>query len=133
MIDERVAFGPFVFDCPNATLWEGSRLVALGSRGAALLAALVEADGGVVSRSALMDRAWPGLAVEDGNLAVQIAALRRILGTRPDGQEWIATVPRVGYRLVRAPGPHLADIGKPAIAGLSSAFAPLAPMSRTSL
>jgi TolB-like protein/Tfp pilus assembly protein PilF len=33
---------------------------------------------------------------------VQIAALRKALGTRPDGQEWIVTVPRLGYRLLRA-------------------------------
>lgn len=118
MNDHRVAFGPFVFDRSSATLWEGSRLVGLGGRGTALLTALVEADGDVVSRSALMDRAWPGMAVEDGNLAVQIAALRKVLGTRPDGEEWIATVPRVGYRLVRAVGPQEAAVDKPAIAVL---------------
>lgn len=118
MSDHRFAFGPFVFDPVSSTLWEGSTLVALGARGAALLAALLEADGGVVTRSALMERAWPGMVVEDGNLAVQIATLRKILGTRSDGQEWIATVPRVGYRLVRATGPHAADAGTPAIAVL---------------
>ena len=118
MIDHRVAFGPFVFDRTSATLWEGARLVALGVRGAALLAALLEAEGGVVTRSALMDCAWPGMAIEDGNLAVQIATLRKILGTQSDGQEWIANVPRVGYRLVRAVGPRDAAVSKPAIAVL---------------
>ena len=119
MTDHRVAFGPFVFDRTSTALWEGSKSVPLGGRGAALLSALLEADSGVVTRSALMDRAWPGIAVEDGNLAVQIAGLRKILGTRSDGQEWIATVPRVGYRLVRVPGPDAADgNGKPAIAVL---------------
>ena len=44
--------------------------------------------------------AWPGIIVEDGNLTVQIAALRKALGTAEGGQDWIATVPRVGYRLV---------------------------------
>jgi TolB-like protein len=119
MIDHRVSFGPFAFDQSSATLWEGSRLIALGVRGAALLAALVDADGAVVTRSALMEHAWPGMAVEESNLAVQIATLRKILGTRSDGEEWIATVPRVGYRLVRATGPHTADKnGKPAVAVL---------------
>jgi TolB-like protein len=119
MNDHRVAFGPFVFDRSSATLWEDSRLVALGGRGAALLAALLEADGGVVSRSDLMDRAWPGMAVEDGNLAVQVATLRKILGTRSDGQEWIATVPRVGYRLPHAGAANAPDAhGKPAVAVL---------------
>jgi TolB-like protein/Tfp pilus assembly protein PilF len=45
-----------------------------------------------------MDVAWPGVAVEESNLSVQIAALRKLLGTAHDGSEWITTVPRVGYR-----------------------------------
>ncbi|TIV64015.1 MAG: adenylate cyclase, partial [Mesorhizobium sp.] len=42
--------------------------------------------------------AWPGTAVEESNLSVQIASLRRLLGSMADSKEWIATVPRVGYR-----------------------------------
>lgn len=118
MNDHRVPFGPFVFDLSTSTLWQGSKLVTLGGRGAALLAALIEADGGVVTRSDLMDRAWPGTAVEEGNLAVQIATLRKILGTRSDGQEWITTAPRVGYCLVRHENPAGAADGKPSIAVL---------------
>ena len=45
-----------------------------------------------------MDAAWPEMAVEESNLSVQIAALRELLGPAPNGGEWIATVPRVGYR-----------------------------------
>jgi TolB-like protein/Tfp pilus assembly protein PilF len=45
-----------------------------------------------------MEAAWPGLAVEDSNLTVQIAALRRALGEVPGGESWIATLPRRGYR-----------------------------------
>jgi len=48
-----------------------------------------------------MEAGWPGTAVEEGNLTVQVAALRKALGPREDGQEWIVTVPRVGYRLLR--------------------------------
>jgi TolB-like protein len=48
-----------------------------------------------------MEAGWPGLIVEEGNLTVQIAALRKALGPREDGQDWIITVPRVGYRLLR--------------------------------
>lgn len=36
-----------------------------------------------------MDQAWPDTIVEEGNLAVQVATLHKILGTRPDGAEWI--------------------------------------------
>ena len=49
-----------------------------------------------------MDAAWPDTAVEEGNLTVQIAQLRKLLGPAADGSDWIATVPRVGYRFTGA-------------------------------
>ena len=45
-----------------------------------------------------MVAAWPGVIVEESNLSVQIATLRKCLGPATDGTDWIATVPRVGYR-----------------------------------
>ena len=47
-----------------------------------------------------MDAAWPGLAVEEGNLTVQISALRKTLADAPGGGQWIETVARRGYRFV---------------------------------
>jgi TolB-like protein len=119
MSGQRVAFGPFIFDTKDATLWRDGAPVPLGGRGAALLAALIAADGGILTRSELIDTVWPNIAVEDGNLAVQVATLRKVLGTRADGAEWIATVPRVGYRLSRdGAAQAAASDGRPAIAVL---------------
>jgi adenylate cyclase len=73
----------------------------------ALLGALIDANGAPVAKNALIEAGWPGLVVEEGNLSVQIAVLRKLMGPRPDGLDWIATVPRVGYRLIR-------EAGKPA-------------------
>ena len=47
-----------------------------------------------------MRAAWSDTAVEESNLSVQIAALRKQLGPTPDGGDWIVTIPRVGYRFV---------------------------------
>ena len=66
----------------------------------ALLRILVERAGALVSKNALMEAAWPGLAVEDSNLTVQIAALRRALREVLGGESWIVTLPRRGYRFV---------------------------------
>jgi DNA-binding winged helix-turn-helix (wHTH) protein len=96
----QISFGPFILDRSAQTLLSGGKPIALGQRGYALLEALASADGNV-SKAELIEAAWPGTTVEEGNLTVQIAALRKALGERPDGQEWIVTVPRVGYRLVR--------------------------------
>ena len=55
----------------------------------------------------LIEAAWPGQAVEDSNLTVQIAALRRALGeATPGGDRWIETMPRHGYRFI---GPVVAE------------------------
>ncbi|OWV80039.1 transcriptional regulator [Rhizobium sp. R635] len=97
---QHLAFGHFEFTAENGCLLRDSRPVAIGARGASLLAALLAAEGGVVSKSALMDAVWPGLTVEESNLSVQIAALRKLLGPAQDGSGWIVTVPRVGYRFL---------------------------------
>lgn len=96
----RFAFGPFVLDGGRETLYEHGVPVAIGRKAIALLRALVEARGDVVTKAELMEAAWPDVNVEESNLSVQIAALRRRLGTSPDNEDWIATFPRIGYRFV---------------------------------
>ena len=98
MQETRFAFGPFVLDPGAGTLLRNDDPVAVGYRGVKLLAALVGRPGEILAKAELMDAAWPGTAVEEGNLTVQIAQLRKLLGPAVDGGEWISTVPRVGYR-----------------------------------
>jgi hypothetical protein len=74
------ALGPFRLDTQDDLLLRGSEPAALGRRAIALLRALVERPGALVSKDALIEAAWPGQAVEESNLTVQIAALRRVLG-----------------------------------------------------
>src|SRR6185312_6981555 len=107
-------FGRFVLTEEGLT--RDGTTIAVGQRGLALLIAMAKADG-PVSKSDLMDAGWQGVTVEESNLTVQIAALRKSLGQRDDGQEWIVTVPRVGYRLLRtiAAAP---DAGIPTLAVL---------------
>src|SRR5262245_37204887 len=127
MTTQRLAFGAFEFFAENGCLLRDNRPLAIGSRGASLLAVLLAADGRVVTKSALMDAIWPDLAVEESNLSVQIAALRKLLGPASDGSNWIVTVPRVGYRFFRPTelrtdgsdgGGHAKAISSPAIAVL---------------
>ena len=70
------ALGPFRLDTHDAVLFRGTEPVALGRRAVALLCALVERPGALVSKDVLIEAAWPGQAVEDSNLTVQIAAVR---------------------------------------------------------
>ncbi|TIX70001.1 MAG: adenylate cyclase, partial [Mesorhizobium sp.] len=125
MQGSRFAFGPYVLDPSAGTLLRNDVPVAAGYRGLKLLAALVERPGEILAKAELMDAAWPGTAVEEGNLTVQIAQLRKLLGPAADGGDWIATVPRVGYRftgvieqLGEAKRKPLPLPGKPSIAVL---------------
>jgi len=106
-------FGPFSLDRSGKVLLRDGAPVDAGQRGIALLKALIEARGGTVTKSELLEAAWPDVVVDEGNLTVQIASLRKVLGTAPDGGEWIITVPRVGYRLAArapvTPAMHQAD------------------------
>jgi len=71
--------------------------VSLGARAFDVLAFLDTHPDRVVSKQELLAHVWDGLSVEEGNLTVQISALRKILGA-----DAIATVPGVGYKLVHA-------------------------------
>ena len=100
MATSPIAFGRFVLDPDRGTLHRDGTPVAVGQRGLVLLRVLLEAGGAVVSKETLIEAAWPNTSIEDSNLTVQVATLRKILGEQSDGEEWIRTVPRVGYRLV---------------------------------
>jgi TolB-like protein/Flp pilus assembly protein TadD len=97
--------GPFRVDAKSESLLRGAEPVALGRRAVAVLRLLVERAGEPVSRQALIEAAWPRLAIEDSNLSVQIAAVRRVLAEQADGADWIETLPRRGYRYVGPPIP----------------------------
>ena len=102
-MDARLKYGPFEFERRTQTVWrDGSALPALGMRAATLFEALLTRPGEVLTKAELMDAGWNGMAVEEGNLTVQIANLRKALGPSPAGGDWIVTVPRIGYRLVTA-------------------------------
>ena len=74
--------------------------LAMGSRALDILGLLVERPGALVSRAEIISAVWPETVVEESNLNVQIAALRRVLdGGRADSS-CIQTVPGRGYRFI---------------------------------
>ena len=103
-------FGPFRLDTDAEILFSGAQPIVLGQRAVALLRLLLEQAETPVSKDALFEAAWPGLAVEDSNLTVQIAALRRAFDEAGGSANWIETMPRRGYRYV---GPAVATRGSP--------------------
>jgi TolB-like protein/Tfp pilus assembly protein PilF len=115
MSEDTTAFGSFVLDRRRETLTRLGAPVPINHRGYALLEALLDAGGVPVGKQELMEKAWPGTIVEEGNLTVQIASLRKALGR--EGESLIVTVPRVGYRLA-LPQAEAAAPEKPSVAVL---------------
>lgn len=98
---ERVAsFGPFRLLPAQQVLLEGETPVRLGNRALEILIALVEHAGELVTKGELMARVWPDTVVDENNLKVHVAALRRILGDGQPGRRYLATVSGRGYRFV---------------------------------
>ena len=69
--------------------------IELGGRAFDVLMALIEAGGAVLSKDELMSRVWPGRVVEENNLQVQIAALRKALA---GDRDLVRTVAGRGYQ-----------------------------------
>jgi TolB-like protein/DNA-binding winged helix-turn-helix (wHTH) protein/Flp pilus assembly protein TadD len=103
--DERRDFGDFHLELRSGRLFRRDAAgawapVPIGSRALEILRVLLDSPGVIVSREAIMDAVWPGIAIEPNNLTVQIAALRRGLDDGRNGDSCIQTVPGRGYRLI---------------------------------
>jgi len=98
--DQDISFGAFRLLRTQKLLLEGERQVPLGSRALAILVALVERAGAVVSKDSLVAEVWPGTFVEESNLRVHINALRRALREGHGGARYVTTIPGRGYSFV---------------------------------
>lgn len=107
------SFASFVLIPERQLLLEGGVPVRIGGRALDILTALVERHGELVSKDELFSRVWPDTVVEEANLKVNMAALRRVLGDGSRGMQFIATVVGRGYRFV-VPVTS-SDRGEPAI------------------
>ena len=93
-------FGPFRLDAAERVLQRDGRPVPLTLKAFDLLLLLVENSGHLVEKDELMNRVWAGSIVEEGNVKVTIAMLRKALEDNNGGLRYIETVPRRGYRFV---------------------------------
>lgn len=119
------AFGPYqLIPARRALLAEGQE-VALRGRAFDLLLALIERRDRVVAKEELLELVWPGRVVEEGNLTVHVAGLRKLLG-----QGVIATLSGRGYRFVAPVSETPGAPQGPATKAASPPAAPPAPLTR---
>ena len=98
--EQAVHFGPYRIHPRQRLVLEAGRPLRLGRRAVEILLILLEQAGNVVSKQELIARVWPTSVVEDGNLRVHMAALRKALGDGQAGQRYIVTVAQRGYSFV---------------------------------
>jgi len=93
-------FGRFRIDMAQRLLHRDREIVPLTPKVFDMLLALVENSGQVVSKDSMMKRVWPDSFVEEGNLTQNISLLRKALGEGQNGDQYIETVARRGYRFI---------------------------------
>ncbi|MGV7219362.1 ATP-binding protein [Bradyrhizobium sp. UFLA05-112] len=81
-------------------LVHGAERVAIGGRALDLLLLLVSRAGSIVSFNDLMRLVWPNVTVEEANVRVQMAVLRKVLSQCDETSRAIDTVPNRGYCFV---------------------------------
>ena len=91
-------FGPFRLDPEKPCLWRDGELVSLTPKAVETLVVLVQQSGKLVEREQLMNAVWPDTFVEDNNLNFNVSVLRKALGKNEEGEQYIKTFPRQGYR-----------------------------------
>ena len=94
------AFGPFLLRPEQQLLLKGEAPVKIGGRAFDILTALIEKPGQLVDKRTLISRVWPNTYVEETNLKVNVAGLRRALEDDPSLPRFIATVVGRGYRFI---------------------------------
>lgn len=92
-------FGPFALDVADRSLKRQGAPIPLTPKTFDLLVTLVENAGRLVEKDVLLQRVWPDVAVEEGNLTKGVFSLRQLLEDE-GGSRYIETVPKRGYRFV---------------------------------
>lgn len=91
-------FADFRLEPQERLLYREGKPIQLAPKVFDTLLALVSRYGQLVSKETLIEEIWGDYFVEENNLTQYIFTLRRMLGERKDGEKFIETVPRKGYR-----------------------------------
>jgi len=97
---KQYRFGRFLVDPSEQCLFRDDVQIPLTGRAYETLLVLLERSGHLVEKADLFHRVWGDTFVEEGNLAVTISVIRKALGDDRDGNRFIETVAKRGYRFM---------------------------------
>ncbi len=130
-------FGPFRLDAAERLLLRAGETVPLTPKAFDVLLALLEQPGHLLEKEVLLKAVWPDSFVEENNLADNISRLRKALCDGENGQKFIETVPKRGYRFVadvkELNGESAAPVTPVSPVSAELAVTPSAPKSAVSL
>src|SRR4030095_14996106 len=93
-------FDGFRVDTTERLLFKENREISLTPKVFDTLLVLLENSSHVLTKKELMEQVWPDSFVEENNLPQNISILRKALGEGNEGDPYIQTVPKRGYRFV---------------------------------
>ena len=95
-------FGPFTLDGRSGELCNGPTHLKVPDQSIAVLQALLERPGELVTREALRERLWgPDTFVDfEAGLNAAVRRLREALNDSADVPRYVETLPRRGYRFI---------------------------------
>jgi DNA-binding winged helix-turn-helix (wHTH) protein/TolB-like protein len=93
-------FGDFRLNPAEHSLHCAGKPISLAPKSFEILVALIESNGRLLTKDELMKKIWPDSFVEEANLTVNVSTLRRALGDTAEHQQYIETVPKLGYRFI---------------------------------
>jgi transcriptional activator of cad operon len=103
--ESKLRVGVWCVDAQNSQITRNGEVVKVEARTMRLLQCLAAHAGEVVSIDQLLAEVWPGVIVTADSVYQAVASLRRLLGDDPKQPAYIATAPRLGYRMIATVSP----------------------------
>ena len=92
-------FGPFELNPAQGQLLRNGEAVVLTPKALQMLVLLIEKRGEVIDKETFIRGVWPGVHIDDSNVAQHMFWIRKALAD-PEGTTYIETVARRGYRFI---------------------------------
>jgi len=100
LLARRYEFGEFQFEVDSQRLLRGGETIPLPPKAAALLHLFLERRGAVLKKDDIFASLWPTETVEESNLTRTIYLLRKTLTQHAPEEQFIETLPKIGYRFM---------------------------------